>query len=312
MIKIKKIIFLVLLSLICLEKGNTEISDSLFITVGNKPITRSDIVNEIKIRLILNNESYSEDRRDQLQEMAVSTIIKRNIKQIALDRNNFFKFNQEDLEKELIRLANNINVDLDTLKNICTSNELDFSIIEDQIKVELYWNSLIFEMYKDRLSVNPDEIDEELKSLQSKKKINEYLISEIVIKSIDKNKLESEVEELKNKIKIEGFESVAKSSGISESAIKGGDLGWLNENIISKKIKKTIVNTPVGSLSDPILLPEGILIFKVRDKREVENNLSLEETKNQLVYSEKIRMLNIHSLSHYDKLKRSVSIKFFQ
>ena len=215
MIKIKKIIFLVLLSLICLEKGNTEISDSLFITVGNKPITRSDIVNEIKIRLILNNESYSEDRRDQLQEMAVTTIIKRNIKQIALDRNNFFKFNQEDLEKELIRLANNINVNLDTLKNICTSNELDFSIVEDQIKVELYWNSLIFEMYKDRLSVNPDEIDEQLKSLQNKKKINEYLISEIVIKAIDKNRLESEVEELKNKIKIEGFESVAKSSSIS-------------------------------------------------------------------------------------------------
>ena len=310
MIKVKKIIFLVLLSLICFEKGNTEISDSLFMTAGNKPTTRSDIVNEIKVILILNNESYSEDRRDQLQEMAVSAIIKRNIKQIALDRNNFFKFNQEDLEKELIRLANNINVNVDTLKNIFTSNELDFSIIEDQIKVELYWNSLIFEMYKDRLSVNPDEIDEELKSLQNKKKINEYLISEIVIKAIDKNKLESEVEELKNKIKIEGFENVAMSSSISESSIKGGDLGWLNENIISKKIKKTIVNTPVGSLSGPILLPEGILIFNVRDKREVKNNLSLEETKNQLVYSEKIRMLNMHSSSHYDKLRRTISIKF--
>ncbi len=63
MIKIKKIIFLVLLLLICLEKGNTEISDSLFLTVGNKPITRSDIVNEIKILLILNDEIYSEDKR---------------------------------------------------------------------------------------------------------------------------------------------------------------------------------------------------------------------------------------------------------
>ena len=49
MIKIKKIIFLVLLSLICIEKGSTEINDSLFMTIGNKPITKSDIVNEIKI-----------------------------------------------------------------------------------------------------------------------------------------------------------------------------------------------------------------------------------------------------------------------
>jgi len=38
-------------------------------------------------------------------------------------------------------------VDIETLKNICASNNLDFSIIENQIKTELHWNSLIFELY---------------------------------------------------------------------------------------------------------------------------------------------------------------------
>jgi len=70
-IKIKKIIFLVLLSSICLEKGIAEISDSIFMTVGNKPVTRSDIVNEIKIILILNNESYSESKVYQAGNDAV-------------------------------------------------------------------------------------------------------------------------------------------------------------------------------------------------------------------------------------------------
>ena len=56
---------------------------------------------------------------------------------------------------------------------------------------------------------------------------------------------------------------------ISESAIKGGDLGWLNENVISKKFRSKIVNTPVGNISEPILLPEGIFIFKVRDKKKI-------------------------------------------
>ena len=103
--KIKKIIFLVLLSLIFIEKGNTEIKDSLFMIVGNKPITKSDIVDEIKIILILNNESYSDDKRDQLHKIAVKTIVKRSIKQIAIEENNFLKINSEDLEKELIGLA---------------------------------------------------------------------------------------------------------------------------------------------------------------------------------------------------------------
>ena len=63
MIKIKKIFFLLLFLLISIEKVNTEISDGLFMTVGNKPITKSDLVDEIKIILILNNESYSDEKR---------------------------------------------------------------------------------------------------------------------------------------------------------------------------------------------------------------------------------------------------------
>ena len=62
-------------------------------------------------------------------------------------------------------------------------------------------------------------------------------------------------------------------------------------NIISEKIKSAIASTSVGSLSEPILLDDAILIFKIRDKRKMKNNLSLEETKNQLVKSEKLKIL---------------------
>ena len=63
MIKIKKIFFLFLFLLINIEKTNAEISDSIFMTIGNKPITQSDLVDEIKIILILNNESYSDEKK---------------------------------------------------------------------------------------------------------------------------------------------------------------------------------------------------------------------------------------------------------
>ena len=71
-----------------------------------------------------------------------------------------------------------------------------------------------------------------------------------------------------------------------------------------------IVNTPVGTLSEPILLPEGILIFKIKDKRKIKNTQSLENIKNELVNAEKLKILNMHSRSHYDKLRRSFSVKF--
>jgi len=309
---IKKIFFLVLFLLINTQKINAGINDALFMTIGNKPITQSDIVDEIKIILILNNESYSDDKRDQLHELAVRSTVKRTIKKIELERNNFFQLNEEDLEREITKLATNIFIDVDTLKNLCESNELDFSKIEDQVKTELYWNSLIFEMYKGYLKINQEEIEDQLKLSKNKNQINEYLISEIVISKVEDDKLDLEVQELKKKVENESFEQVAREVSISESALKGGDLGWINENIISERIKSILTETPVGNLSSPIVLENGILIFKLRDKRKVEQNMSLEEIKNELINAEKSKILNMYSMSHYDKVRRTITINFFQ
>jgi len=310
--KIIKLIFLIIITFANIEKASSSISDSLFMTVGNKPVLQSDIVNEIKILLVLNNESYSVDKRDKLQKLAVTSITKRKIKEIEIERNNYRKYNNEDFNSELNRLSNNVGVDVETLKNICASNDLDFSIIENNIKTDLMWNSLIFQLYKGQLTINAEEIDEQLRINPEDQTIKEYLISEILIPLVEEDKVNDEIKSIKEKISIDGFENVAKSMSISESSIKGGNLGWLKENIISEKIKMTIINTPAGQLAEPIILPEGILFFKILDKREVKNEITLEERKNKLVNEEKIKILNMHSISHYDKLRRSITIKFIQ
>ena len=119
------------------------------------------------------------------------------------------------------------------------------------------------------------------------------------------------MKEIKNKIEVEGFEKVAMDLSISETALKGGDLGWVNENVISKKFKNKIINTSIGNISEPILLTEGILIFKVRDKRKVDKYENLEDIKNQLVQAEKTKILRMHALSHFDRIKKSVTVNYY-
>lgn len=311
MITIKRTLSTIVITLLFVFESSSAIKDSLFATVGQKAITQSDIVNEIKLILILNGQEFSSEQRDKLQSAAVKSTIKRNVKAIEIEKFTNLQYDEKELEQRLNSIAANINMDLATLKNTLIANDIDFSAVVDQIKTELKWNTLIFQLYKDRLSINIEEIDEQLKQIDKNKKINEYLISEIIFKPKNTEKIESEINEIKDKINNLGFESVAMDISVSESAIRGGDLGWVNERVISQEFKDKIIKTAIGSLSEPIFLSGGILLFKIRDKRAIKVFENIEEAKKKIVNAEKSKILNIHSLSHYDKVKRSVLIKYY-
>ena len=286
MIKLKKIVCILIFSIVFAINGNTAIKDSIFATVGDRAVTRSDIINEIKLILILNGQEYSEAIKEKLDNSAVQSVIKRTIKKIEIEKHGYLRFSQSELDEKLKHVAYNVDMTLDTLKQTLVTNGLEYSSIVDQIKTDLLWKSLIFSLYKERLSINVEEITDQLKTIDEKK-------------------------EIKNDIKNRGFETVALDKSISESAIKGGDLGWINENSISKDFKLKIENTPTGEISEAIFLPQGILFFEVRDKKSLEQKIDLEDLKNKLVHAEKNKILNMYSLSHYDKLRRMITVVYY-
>ncbi len=311
MIKLQKIIFIVIFTFLLTAESKAVIKDRIFATVGDKVITRSDVINEIKTILILNDQVYSEDIKSKLDNAAINSLTNRLIKKIEIEKYQNLRFEKEDVFKEIKNYATNLNMDIDAFKQVFVTNEINFSSIMERIEIDLLWNSLIFAIYKNRLSINLDEINDQLLSFNKKKNIEEYLISEIIINSVPEDKIKSTVKALKEEIKNEGFESVAIEKSISDTAVTGGNLGWVNENSISKDLKSKIVNTKVGEVSEPFFLPKGILFFKVKDKRIVENTINLEEAKKRIVEAEKMKMLNMFSLSHFDKLRRSITIIYY-
>ena len=286
------------------------IKDSLYATVGKKAITYSDIINEIKIILILNNESFSKDKRNLLESIAVKTAIQKKIKQIEIEKFSNLDFSNADVDNELKRLANQTNRSVDDLKKAFYTNGIDIMLVRSRIETELLWNSLIFKIYKNSLSIDENEINEQLAISKNKKNVSEFLLSEIIFSLVEKDNLELEAKKIKERIKSEGFEQVAMSLSIAETAENGGRLGWVSETVMAEKFKSNIINTRIGETTKPILLPNGVLIFKVNDKRIKKNEIDLEAIKNELVNIEKSKLLKMYSLSHYDKIRRSIAIDY--
>ena len=75
-------------------------------------------------------------------------------------------------------------------------------------------------------------------------------------------------------------------------------------------IISSIEDKKVGEISEPIVLPEGIIIFTVRDKRKSNKVVDLESIRNSLILAERNKILNMYSLSHYESLTRKIAVNY--
>ena len=98
MVKFNKI-FIFLFFCFFSIKVNAAITNSIIVTVGEKPITKLDLINEIKSLLIINGQTYTTERRAELTKAGRQSLISKLIKKIELDKYNFNQFNKQSQAK---------------------------------------------------------------------------------------------------------------------------------------------------------------------------------------------------------------------
>ena len=263
-----------------------KISNSVVITVGSLPITTLDMVKEMKLISIISGNKIDDTNKVQIKNIAAKSLIKRKIKELEI----------------------NIGTDKEGLKKIMESNNLNFRYLEKKFEIDLKWNSLIFNLYKNKVVLNMGEIKEKISTELKKTDSNRtFLLSEIEV-NMPKDGLEAVVKKIMNSINDEGFESAAKKFSISKSAELGGNIGWISEKKLSIKIADNIKNLKTNEVSEPIILESTLLIVKKMGERVFDKDI--EKIKNNIIEIEKNKKLKMFSNSHYSNLERTIQINF--
>ena len=117
--------------------------------------------------------------------MAVNSLIKKTIKTAEVEKRQISKYSKKDLENLISQSANNLGVDKDGLKDILESNSLSYKKLIEKFQIDLKWNSMIFEIYKNKISINTVEVENRLKLELKKLEIDEN--NEEKIEEIKKN-----------------------------------------------------------------------------------------------------------------------------
>ena len=208
------------------------LQNKILIKIENEVISTYELKNKINTLITLSNKKVSQKNVDKLKKIAVDQLINTKLKKIELS-----KYNIKIDESNVINYLKNVsNGNIEEFKNIFKDNNLNYNIYIEEIKIQLGWQQLIYSIYQNKVIVKDNDIKNELNKILNKKSfIKEYNISEIDI-ALEKNDQTNEkIFEIRNQIRELGFENAAKQLSVSSSSTSGGNLGWVNENILSKK-----------------------------------------------------------------------------
>ena len=282
------------------------LENKILFKVNNQIITSIDILTELKYLQII-NENFDKTPKKQAFEIAKRSLIREKIKEIELIR----IFKEIKIEDEFLNnlltsyfKSNNISTIADFEKYFL-SKSINPNLIRKKISIEILWNQFIYSKFKQNVKIDRELIKNEITNNVKKK---EFLLYEILFNIDEGDKLDNKFSFLEKEIKEKGFSQTALNYSTSDTANKGGKLGWINETIMSPKIKDTVKKINIGNYTKPILIPGGFLVLKIKDIREVDNNSDLKAEIDKIVKDKTNEQLNQFSNIYFNKIQKNIVI----
>ena len=308
MIKKTKLLITILLILFLNSYAYAKSNIVILYKINNTIITSIDIENEIKYLIALNNKLIDLDDK-KIKEIAENSIIREKIKEIELIK--YFVLDQKNSYLNVVVKNFYIKLGLENeqqFEEYLNNYNLTIKKLIKKIEIETTWNQLIYDKYNKQININTKNLEKIVDKNIASKKSKNYLLSEIVFEKSINESIDDRALKIKNSIKEIGFKNTANTYSIAESAKFGGDIGWLEEVNLSKKIVGHIKKLRIGEITKPILNGKNYLILKLESIKEEPVKIKRDVMLKRLIQSEQNRQLTQFSNIYFNKVKINTSI----
>ena len=302
----------ILLTIIIVFLINQKISfakeNKILFKIDNEIVTTYDILQQIEYLNIL-NPYFSKLNYEEKYEISKNEIINQQIKKIELKKIvKEFKVDDKSIESALVPLLNQLNIkNLKQFEIYLNNRPINIRTIKKKIIIEILWNELIFLKYSKNVKIDKEKLIQTIKNKKIEKN-KTYLLSEIIFNPKTKSDYNDQYKLIKSVINDEGFEKAALKFSISDSSKNGGKVGWINENGLNEKIRKSLSKVKINYNTNPIKIPNGFLILKINDVKEEPIEIDSEKELEKLIRFKTDEQLKQFSIIFFNKLKKEIKI----
>jgi peptidyl-prolyl cis-trans isomerase SurA len=160
-----------------------------------------------------------------------------------------------------------------TLRKRLSDVGIDVRTLIDQIRVQIGWSRVLHEVLGRQADITDAEVKEQQDLLKADTGKPEFRVAEIFVPIADPSQADDAnrfADTVIGQLRTGApFPVMAAQFSQSQTALQGGDLGWVQANQVDPEVLRVLQEMPTGAVSNPIRVPGGLSIVSLRAKREV-------------------------------------------
>ena len=165
-----------------------------------------------------------------------------------------------------------------TLRRRLSADGVEFRTLIDQVRVQIGWGRVLRQVLGPQSEVTEADIQEQANLLKEQTGQQEFRIAEIFVPISDPAQAEEAhrfADTIIQQLRLGApFAVVAAQFSQSQTALQGGDEGWVQPNQVDPAVLRVLQEMPEGAISNPIPVPGGLSIVTLHGKREIGHDLA--------------------------------------
>ncbi len=240
--------------------------------VNGEVISNADVDSRARLFALSTGLPMSPDVLDRLKPQITRQLVDERLRFQDVQRHKIV-VPDKDIVQAIRDIEQRNGMQPGALRQKLSADGVSQRTLIDQIRTQLGWSQVLRQQLGDQAQVTDAQVAEQQKLEQQLVGKPEFRVGEIFIPVDDpanrtdaQRFAETVIAELR---KGAAFPVVAAQFSQTQTALQGGELGWVQPNELDPQVAELVQQMPVGAISNPVPVPGGFSIVTLQGKREV-------------------------------------------
>jgi peptidyl-prolyl cis-trans isomerase SurA len=251
-------------------------ADGIVAVVNGDAITTGDVANRTRLFAVSTGLPLSPEVLARLRPQITRQLVNERLELQEMERRKIVVADDE-IAHAIASIEQRNHMAPDALRQTLAGQGIALRTLIDEVRVQLGWARVLRQELGSKAEVSDTDVTDQIERLKQERGQPEYEVGEIFIPVEDPAK-QADAQRFADAVIAQlragaPFPVIAAQFSQSQTALEGGDLGWVHASQLDPAVTELLGQMPQGAISNPVQVPGGLDILTLRGKREAGNEV---------------------------------------